>query len=119
MKEQGHITPLEAPPRPSTGDICEYHSRARGHGLEYCKEFRKEITRLTEKGLIKREEERPEGSSPPYDPSDLDWCGEIDLDDILEEEMDLDDLLDEEDSKGYRIEEDADEWKDVNFSRLL
>ena len=28
LKEQGHITLLEAPPWPSTGDICEYHSRA-------------------------------------------------------------------------------------------
>ena len=33
--------------------------------------------------------------------------------------MDLDDLLDEEESKGYRVEEDADEWRDVDFSRLL
>ena len=74
---------------------------------------------MTERGLIRREEERPEGSRPSYYPSDLDWYGEIDLDDILEEEMDLDDLLDEEDSKGYRIEEDSDEWRDVDFSRLL
>jgi hypothetical protein len=74
---------------------------------------------LTEKGLIRREEERTEGSRPLYDPLNLDWYEEIDLDDILEEEMDLDDLLDEEDSKGYRIEEDADEWRDVDFSRLL
>ena len=28
LKEQGHITPLEAPSGPSTGDACEYHSRA-------------------------------------------------------------------------------------------
>ena len=28
LKEQGHITLLEVPPWPSTGDICEYHSRA-------------------------------------------------------------------------------------------
>ena len=33
--------------------------------------------------------------------------------------MDLDDLLDEEDSKGYYIEEDTDEWRDVDFSKLL
>ncbi len=73
LKEQGHITPLEAPPGPSTGDICEYHSRARGHSLECCKEFRKEIASLAERGLIKWEEERPEGSYPPYDLLDLDW----------------------------------------------
>jgi hypothetical protein len=45
LKEQGHITPLEAPPGPSTGDVCEYHSGARGHSLECCEEFRKEIAR--------------------------------------------------------------------------
>ena len=28
LKEQGHITPLEAPLGPSTGDACEYHSGA-------------------------------------------------------------------------------------------
>ena len=33
--------------------------------------------------------------------------------------MDLDDLLDEEDARGYYLEEDADEWKDVDFSKLL
>uniref|UniRef100_A0A2N9FS67 Reverse transcriptase domain-containing protein n=1 Tax=Fagus sylvatica TaxID=28930 RepID=A0A2N9FS67_FAGSY len=109
----------EAPPGPSTGNTCKYHSGALGHALECCKEFRDEIASLTEKGLIRREEERTEGSRPLYDPLNLDWYEEIDLDDILEEEMDLDDLLDEEDSKGYRIEEDADEWRDVDFSRLL
>jgi hypothetical protein len=57
LKEQGHITSLEAPPGPSTGDTCEYHSGARGHSLECCKEFRKEIASLTKKGLVRREEE--------------------------------------------------------------
>jgi hypothetical protein len=33
--------------------------------------------------------------------------------------MDLNDLLNEEDSKGYYIEEDADEWRDVDFFKLL
>uniref|UniRef100_A0A2N9FW93 Reverse transcriptase domain-containing protein n=1 Tax=Fagus sylvatica TaxID=28930 RepID=A0A2N9FW93_FAGSY len=119
LKEQGHITPLEAPPGPSTGDTCEYHSGARGHSLECCKEFKDEITSLTERGLIRKEETQPRGSYQPYDPSDLDWYAELDLDNILEEEMDLDDLLDEEDSKWYYIEKDADEWRDVDFSRLL
>jgi hypothetical protein len=30
LEKQRHITPLEAPPGPSTGDACEYHSGARG-----------------------------------------------------------------------------------------
>uniref|UniRef100_A0A2N9F491 Uncharacterized protein n=1 Tax=Fagus sylvatica TaxID=28930 RepID=A0A2N9F491_FAGSY len=119
LKEQGHITPLETSLGPSTGDICEYHSGARGHSLECCEEFRREIASLTEKGLVRREEERPRGSYQPYDPPDLDWYAELDLDNILEEKIDLDDLLDEEDSKGYYIEEDADEWRDVDFSKLL
>ena len=55
LKEQGHITLLEAPPRPSMGDACEYHSGARGHSLECCEEFKKEVINLTEKGLVKRE----------------------------------------------------------------
>ena len=117
LREQGYITPLEAPPGPSTGDVCEYHSRALGHSLECCKEFREEIASLTERGLIRREEVRPEGSFLSNSQSDLDWYGKIDL----KEEMDLDDLLNEEDFKGYRIEEmpDEDTWKDVDFSKLL
>ena len=119
LKEQGRITPLEAPPRPSTGDVCEYHSEARGHSLECCEEFRKKIANLAKKGLIKEEEIPSKGSCQQYNPSDLDWYAELDLDNILEKEMDLDDLLDEEDSKGYYIKEDADEWRDVDFSKLL
>jgi hypothetical protein len=53
LKEQRHITPLEAPPGPSTGDACEYHSGARGHSLECCEEFKKEVTNLIGKGLGK------------------------------------------------------------------
>ena len=53
LKEQGHIAPLEAPPRPSTGDVCEYHSGARGHSLECCEEFKKEIASLMEKRVGK------------------------------------------------------------------
>jgi hypothetical protein len=101
LKEQERITPLEAPPGPSTGDVCEYHSEARGHSLECCEEFRNKIANLAKKGLIKEEEIPSKGSCQQYDSSDLD------------------DLLDEEDSKGYYIEEDAEEWRDVDFSKLL
>jgi hypothetical protein len=56
LEKQRHITPLEAPLGPSTGDACEYHSGARGHSLECCEEFKKEVANLTEKGLVKKEE---------------------------------------------------------------
>jgi hypothetical protein len=86
LKKRGYITPLEAPLGPSTGDACEYHSGAWGQDLECCEEFRREIANLTEKGLIRKEEVQPEGSCLPNDPSDLDWYGEINLEDIIEEE---------------------------------
>jgi hypothetical protein len=86
LKKRGYITPLEAPLGPSTGDACEYHSGAWGHDLECCEEFRREIASLTEKGLIRKEEVQPEGSCLPNDPSDLEWYGEINLEDIIEEE---------------------------------
>ena len=106
LEKQRYITPLEAPPRPSTGDACEYHSGARGHSLECCKEFKEEIASLIERGLIRGEEAQPEGSRLPNNQSDLNWYEEVDLEDIIEEEMDLDDLLDEEDFKGYCVEEE-------------
>ena len=56
LEKQRHITPLEAPLGPSTGDACEYHSGARGHSLESCEEFKKEVASLAERGLVKREE---------------------------------------------------------------
>jgi hypothetical protein len=54
LKEQGHITPLETSLGPSTGDICKYHSGARGHSLECCEEFRREIASLTGKRVGKK-----------------------------------------------------------------
>jgi hypothetical protein len=75
---------LEAPPGPSTGDACEYHSGARRHSLECCEEFKKEIASLTEKRLVGKEEIPSGVSCQPYDPSDLDWYAELDLDNILE-----------------------------------
>ena len=83
LEKQRHITPLEAPPGPSTGDACEYHSGARGHSLESCEEFKKEVASLAESGLVK-EEEIPSGEDcQSYDPSDLDWYAELNLDDII------------------------------------
>jgi hypothetical protein len=89
LEKQRHITPLEAPPGPSIGDACEYHSGARGHSLECCEEFKKKVIDLMEKGLVGREEIPSEGSHQPDDPSDFDWYAELNLDDIVEDEMTL------------------------------
>jgi hypothetical protein len=119
LEKQRHITQLEAPPGPSTGDACEYHSGARGHSLECCEEFKKKVTDLMEKGLVGREEIPSEGGHQPDDPSDFDLYAELNLDYIVEDEMDLDDLMDEGDARGYFMEDDTDEWRDVDFSDLL
>uniref|UniRef100_A0A2N9EM86 Reverse transcriptase n=1 Tax=Fagus sylvatica TaxID=28930 RepID=A0A2N9EM86_FAGSY len=117
LEKQRHITPLEAPPGPSTGDACEYHSGARGHSLECCEEFKKKVTDLMEKGLVGREEIPSEGGHQPDDPSDFDWYAELNLDYIVEDEMDLDDLMDEGDARGYFMEDDTDEWRDVHLQK--
>jgi hypothetical protein len=44
---------------------------------------------------------------------------ELNLDDIVEDEMDLDDLLDEGDDRGCFMEDDTDEWRNVDFSELF
>jgi hypothetical protein len=119
LEKQRHITPLEAPPGPSTGDACEYHSGERGHSLECCEEFKKEVANLAEKGLVKKEEIPSGGDCQSYDPSDLDWYAELNLDDIVEDGMDLDNLLDEGDDWGYFMEDDTDEWRNVDFSKLF
>uniref|UniRef100_A0A2N9FLP8 Retrotransposon gag domain-containing protein n=1 Tax=Fagus sylvatica TaxID=28930 RepID=A0A2N9FLP8_FAGSY len=119
LEKKRHITPLEAPPGPSTGDACEYHSGARGHSLECCEEFKKKITNLMENGLVGREEIPSERSHQPEDPSDFDWYAELNLDDIVEDEMDLDNLQDEEADWGYFMEDDTDEWRDVDFTEIL
>ena len=119
MEKQRHITPLEAPPRPSTGNACEYHSGARGHSLESCEKFKKEVASLAKRGLVKKEEIPSGGDCQSYDPSDLDWYAELDLDDIVEDEMDLDNLQDEGNDWGYFMEDDSDEWRDVDFTELF
>uniref|UniRef100_A0A2N9HMG0 Uncharacterized protein n=1 Tax=Fagus sylvatica TaxID=28930 RepID=A0A2N9HMG0_FAGSY len=114
-----HITPLDAPPGPSTGDSCEYHSGARGHSLDCCEEFKKKVTNLMENGIVGREEIPSKGSRQPDDPSEFDWYAEINLDDIVEDEMDLDNLQDEEADWGYFMEDDTDEWRDVDLTEFF
>uniref|UniRef100_A0A2N9IPD2 Reverse transcriptase domain-containing protein n=1 Tax=Fagus sylvatica TaxID=28930 RepID=A0A2N9IPD2_FAGSY len=92
---------------------------ARGHSLECCEEFKKEVANLMEKGLVKKEEIPSGGDCQSYDPSDLDWYAELNLDDIVEDEMDLDNLQDEGDDWGYFMEDDTDEWRNVDFTKLF
>uniref|UniRef100_A0A2N9G270 Integrase catalytic domain-containing protein n=1 Tax=Fagus sylvatica TaxID=28930 RepID=A0A2N9G270_FAGSY len=119
LEKQKHITPLDAPPGPSTGDSCEYHSGARGHSLDCCEEFKKKVTNLMENGIVGREEIPSKGSRQPDDPSEFDWYAEINLDDIVEDEMDLDNLQDEEADWGYFMEDDTDEWRDVDLTEFF
>uniref|UniRef100_A0A2N9GBH6 RNase H type-1 domain-containing protein n=1 Tax=Fagus sylvatica TaxID=28930 RepID=A0A2N9GBH6_FAGSY len=119
LEKKRHITPLEAPPGPSTGDACEYHSGARGHSLECCEEFKKKVADLMENGLVGREEIPSEGNHQPDDPSDFDCYAEINLDDIVEDEMDLDNLQDEGADWGYFMEDDTDEWRDIDFTKFF
>jgi hypothetical protein len=119
LEKRRHITPLDAPPGPSTGDACEYHSGARGHSLDCCEEFKKKVTDLMENGIVGREEIPSKRSRQPDDPSEFDWYAEINLDDIVEDEMDLDNLQDEEADWGYFMEDDTDEWRDVDFTEFF
>uniref|UniRef100_A0A2N9HIS5 Retrotransposon gag domain-containing protein n=1 Tax=Fagus sylvatica TaxID=28930 RepID=A0A2N9HIS5_FAGSY len=89
LEKQKHITPLDAPPGPSTGDS------------------------------LGREEIPSKGSRQPDDPSEFDWYAEINLDDIVEDEMDLDNLQDEEADWGYFMEDDTDEWRDVDLTEFF
>uniref|UniRef100_A0A2N9ITC5 Uncharacterized protein n=1 Tax=Fagus sylvatica TaxID=28930 RepID=A0A2N9ITC5_FAGSY len=102
-----------------TGDSCEYHSGARGHSLDCCEEFKKKVTNLMENGLVGREEIPSERSRQPDDPSEFDWYAEINLDDIVEDEMDLDNLQDEEADWGYFMEDDTDEWRNVDLTEFF
>uniref|UniRef100_A0A2N9GTX3 Uncharacterized protein n=1 Tax=Fagus sylvatica TaxID=28930 RepID=A0A2N9GTX3_FAGSY len=52
-------------------------------------------------------------------PPSFDWYAEINLDDIVEDEMDLDNLQDEEADWGYFMEDDTDEWRDVDFTEFF
>jgi hypothetical protein len=119
LEKQKHITPLDAPPGPSTGNSCEYHSGARGHSLDCCKEFKKKVADLMENGLVGREEVPSERSRQSDDPSEFDWYAEINLDDIVEDKIDLDNLQDEEADWGYFMEDDTDEWRDVDFTEFF
>uniref|UniRef100_A0A2N9I5K6 Uncharacterized protein n=1 Tax=Fagus sylvatica TaxID=28930 RepID=A0A2N9I5K6_FAGSY len=99
LEKQKHITPLDAPPGPSTGDSCEYHSGARGHSLDCCEEFKKKITDLMENGIVGREEIPSKRSRQPDDPSEFDWMKKL--------------------TWGYFMEDDTDEWRDIDFTKFF
>uniref|UniRef100_A0A2N9J865 Uncharacterized protein n=1 Tax=Fagus sylvatica TaxID=28930 RepID=A0A2N9J865_FAGSY len=94
LEKKRHITPLEAPPGPSTGDACEYHSGARGHSLECCEEFKKK-SHQSDGERAGGERRNTIGKEPSTRGSDegADW--------------------------GYFMEDDTDEWKDVDFTKLF
>uniref|UniRef100_A0A2N9EXC6 Reverse transcriptase domain-containing protein n=1 Tax=Fagus sylvatica TaxID=28930 RepID=A0A2N9EXC6_FAGSY len=82
-------------------------------------QFKKKVTDLMENGIVGREEIPSKGSRQPDDPSEFDWYAEINLDDIVEDEMDLDNLQDEEADWGYFMEDDTDEWRDVDLTEFF
>ena len=49
----GYICPKELKEQGSTGKTCKYHLGARGHSLEDCVEFNKEIQSLIDRGIIR------------------------------------------------------------------
>ena len=49
----GYIRPKELKEQGSTGKTCKYHLGARGHLLEDCVEFNKEIQSLIDRGIIR------------------------------------------------------------------
>uniref|UniRef100_A0A2N9HN79 Uncharacterized protein n=1 Tax=Fagus sylvatica TaxID=28930 RepID=A0A2N9HN79_FAGSY len=95
LEKQKHITPLDAPPGPSTGDSCEYHSGARGHSLDCCEEFKKKVTDLMENGIrsIWMTSWKTRWISITYKDEEADW--------------------------GYFMEDDTDEWRDVDFTEFF
>uniref|UniRef100_A0A2N9GM77 Retrotransposon gag domain-containing protein n=1 Tax=Fagus sylvatica TaxID=28930 RepID=A0A2N9GM77_FAGSY len=113
LKEQGYLTPLEAPAGPSKGDICEYHSGARGHSLECCEEFKKEVASLAKRGLIRKGEVQEKGGCISTNLTNVDQY----------EEINLDDVIDEESFEKYRMKEeempDANAYRGIDFSNLF
>uniref|UniRef100_A0A2N9HUN9 Retrotransposon gag domain-containing protein n=1 Tax=Fagus sylvatica TaxID=28930 RepID=A0A2N9HUN9_FAGSY len=100
-------------------DACEYPLGGKRTQPRVLREFKKKVTDLMEKGLVGKEEIPSGRDCQSYDPSDLDWYAELNLDDIVEDEMDLDSLQDEGDEWGYFMEDDTDEWRNIDFTKLF
>uniref|UniRef100_A0A2N9GCF7 Reverse transcriptase domain-containing protein n=1 Tax=Fagus sylvatica TaxID=28930 RepID=A0A2N9GCF7_FAGSY len=142
--EKSLISPVV--PRPYNGpqrrdfnpnSTCDFHFGEVGHTVENCGQLKHRVQDLIDHGVLKFEglpnittnplPNHPEGekkyhqkgSRQPDDPSEFDWYAEINLDDIVEDEMDLDNLQDEEADWGYFMEDDTDEWRDVDFTEFF
>jgi hypothetical protein len=55
LKMQGYLGPAEACNEESFEGICEYNFSAQEHSLEDCKDFKKEVPILDERGIIRKE----------------------------------------------------------------
>uniref|UniRef100_A0A2N9IAQ7 Uncharacterized protein n=1 Tax=Fagus sylvatica TaxID=28930 RepID=A0A2N9IAQ7_FAGSY len=54
LRRQGYLDPLGVHGGEPSEDGCEYHSGAKGHSLDSCEEFKKEVTSLAAMGIIRR-----------------------------------------------------------------
>ena len=61
LKKRGLLTVPRAPKESAETGTCKYHSGVQDHNLQDCEEFKKEVTGLITKGLIRRRREQPEG----------------------------------------------------------
>ena len=59
-KKQGLLTIPRAPKESAEAGTCKYHFGAQDHNLQGCEGFKKEVTSLMMRGLIKRRREQPE-----------------------------------------------------------
>uniref|UniRef100_A0A2N9G567 Retrotransposon gag domain-containing protein n=1 Tax=Fagus sylvatica TaxID=28930 RepID=A0A2N9G567_FAGSY len=92
LEKQKHITPLDAPPGPSTGDSCEYHSGARGHSLDSVNQMTPPISTGTRRSIWMTSW-KTRWISITYKDEEADW--------------------------GYFMEDDTDEWRDVDFTEFF
>jgi hypothetical protein len=60
LKKRGLLTVPRAPKESTEAGTCQYHPGVRDHDLQGCEEFKKEVTSLIMKGLIRRRGEQPE-----------------------------------------------------------
>ena len=67
LRRQGLLTMPRAPKESAEAGSCEYHSGAQDHNLQSCEEFKKEVTSLIKRGLVKRRREQSEGDCMTID----------------------------------------------------
>uniref|UniRef100_A0A2N9HJH9 Integrase catalytic domain-containing protein n=1 Tax=Fagus sylvatica TaxID=28930 RepID=A0A2N9HJH9_FAGSY len=92
LEKQKHITPLDAPPGPSTGDSCEYHSGARGHSLDFVNQMTPPSSTGTRRSIWMTSW-KTRWISITYKDEEADW--------------------------GYFMEDDTDEWRDVDLTEFF